>query len=254
MGRVDSKVILITGGAQGLGEASARALHKEGANVVVADVNVATGKALVAELGDRALFVEFDVTSEPAWQQAIATTVEKFGRLDGLVNNAGIVIMATVEDTTIEQLRQIQAVNVEGPFLGCKHAIPAMADSGGGSIINMSSVAAFSGTPSFAAYSATKGAVRSLTQTVATHCNMRKNGIRCNSIHPGGMETPMLESLMSMAKQSPLATEMLMQAADAAGEVGKPADIANAVVYFSSDESSFVNGSFLAIDNGFLSS
>jgi 3(or 17)beta-hydroxysteroid dehydrogenase len=254
MGRVDSKVTLITGAAQGLGEASARALHKEGAVVVIADVNITLGQALAAELGDKTLFVELDVTSEAAWQHAIATTLKQRGRLDVLVNNAGIVLMGTIEDTSLEDLRKIQAVNIEGPFLGCKHAIPAMAQNGGGSIINMSSVAALSGTPAFAAYSVTKGAVRSLTQTVATHCNMRSNGIRCNSIHPGGMDTPMVASLMTLAEQSPMAAEMLMQAADISAAVGKPEDVANAVVYFASDESSFVNGSLLTIDNGFMAS
>jgi 3(or 17)beta-hydroxysteroid dehydrogenase len=254
MGRVNSKVALITGAAQGLGEASARALHQQGATVVVADVNLKGGQALVAELGHRALFVELDVTSEAAWQKAIVTTVDQFGRLDVLVNNAGIVLMGTIEDTSLEDLRRIQSVNVEGPFLGCKHAIPAMAQTGGGSIINMSSIAAFSGTPAFAAYSATKGAVRSLTQTVATHCKQRNNGIRCNSIHPGGMATPMIESLMTLAEQSPMAAEMLVQTADLSEAVGKPEDVANAVVYFASDESSFVNGSLLTIDNGFMAS
>ena len=254
MGRVDSKVAIITGAAQGLGEASARALHKEGAMVVIADVNIALGQALAAELGDRALFVELDVTSETAWQQAIATIVAQLGGLDVLVNNAGIVLMGTIEDTSLKDLRKIQAVNIEGPFLGCKHTIPVMAARGGGSIINMSSVAALSGTPAFAAYSVTKGAVRSLTQTVATHCNMRNNGIRCNSNHPGGMDTPMIESLMALAEQSPMAAEMLMQTADVSETMGKPEDVANAVVYFSSDESSFVNGSLLTIDNGFMAS
>jgi 3(or 17)beta-hydroxysteroid dehydrogenase len=254
MGRVDSKVAIITGGSQGLGEASARALYNEGASVVIADINIVLGQALAAELGDRALFVELDVTCESAWQKVIATTLAQWGRLDILVNNAGIVLLGTIEDTSLNDLRKIQAVNIEGPFLGCKHAIPIMAKNGGGSIINMSSVAALSGTPAFAAYSATKGAVRSLTQTVATHCNMRNNGIRCNSIHPGGMDTPLIASLMSLAEQSPMAAEMLMQTAEQSEAVGKPEDVANAVVYFSSNESSFVNGSLLTIDNGFMAS
>jgi 3(or 17)beta-hydroxysteroid dehydrogenase len=143
MGRVDSKVAIITGGSQGLGEASARALYNEGASVVIADINIVLGQALAAELGDRALFVELDVTSESAWQKVIATTLAQWGRLDILVNNAGIVLLGTIEDTSLNDLRKIQAVNIEGPFLGCKHAIPIMAKNGGGSIINIAQLPPF---------------------------------------------------------------------------------------------------------------
>lgn len=248
MGRVEGKVAIITGASSGLGAAAARLLASEGASVVVADLNVAGGESVAREIGEAALFVELDVTKEDAWKRAIAETVARFGRLDVLVNNAGVVVVATIEDTTIEQLRFVEAVNVEGPFLGCKHAIPKMAETGGGSIINLSSTAALIGSPSFAAYSASKGAVRSLTKTVAVHCKTRGNGVRCNSIHPGGMLTPMTADLKSVVGEtSQLALEMMGNFARE--PIGEPNDIANAVLYLASDESRFVNGSMLAIDN-----
>lgn len=251
MDRVKGKVALVTGGAMGLGEASVRALHSEGASVVVADINRAAGEALVQELGDRALFIELDVSQESAWQAAIEQTLNHFGGLHVLVNNAGVVVVASIEETTAEQLRFIQGINFDGPFWGCKHALPAMADCGGGSIINMSSAASIKGTPAFAAYSATKGAVRSLTQTVAAHCKSVGNGVRCNSIHPGGMNTPMVESLPELGKNSPQAMEMMLAQMQPEDTAGEPNDVAAAVVYLAADESSYVSGAQLSIDNAF---
>jgi 3(or 17)beta-hydroxysteroid dehydrogenase len=249
MGRVEGKVAIVTGGGSGLGAAASAALVREGATVVLTDVNVEGGESTAKEIGSGASFVEHDVTSEEDWVRVVSDTVDRFGRLDVLVNNAGVVVVATIEDTTLEQLRFVEAVNIEGPFLGCKHAIPRMAESGGGSIINLSSTAALMGAPPFAAYSASKGAVRSLTQTVAVHCKQRKNGVRCNSIHPGGMLTPMTMKLRSaIGETSELAMEL---AGDlAASSIGDPTDIAHAVVYLASDESRFVNGSMLAVDDG----
>ena len=248
MGRVEGKVAIVTGAGSGLGAAASAALAREGAIVVLTDVDVAGGERVAKEIDGAAIFVQHDVTREEDWVRVIGDTASRFGRLDVLVNNAGVVVVATIEDTTIEQLRFVEAVNIEGPFLGCKHAIPRMAASGGGSIINLSSTAALIGTPPFAAYSASKGAVRSLTQTVAVHCKQRGNGVRCNSIHPGGMLTPMTRNLRSaIGETSKLAMQM---AGDlTAATIGDPEDIANAVVYLASDESRFVNGSLLAIDD-----
>jgi 3(or 17)beta-hydroxysteroid dehydrogenase len=243
MGRVEGKVAIVTGGASGIGKASAGLLVREGARVVIADLNEVDGQKVADELGERAAFVRHDVTDESAWQSLIADTEARLGKLDVLVNNAGIVIVGTVEDTSLEDWRRIQAVNVEGVFLGCKHALPAMARAGGGSIINLSSVAALQGTPIFAAYSASKGAVRALTQTVAVHCRGAGNGVRCNSIHPGGIDTPLVRNL----DFSTLADTPQVRAAPGLGE---PEDIGNTVLYLASDESKLVNGAALVVDGG----
>ena len=249
MGRVAGKVVMVTGAASGLGRAQATLLAREGASVVATDVNEAGGAALARELGAPACFLRHDVRDEASWQHVMAETLRRFGRLDALVNNAGIVVLATIEDTTLEQWRAVQAVNADGVFLGCKHAIPALRAGGGGSIVNLSSAAALVGTPAFAAYAASKGAVRSLSKTVAVHCTLRGDAIRCNSIHPGGIETPMLQSLGALAaKAGPLALELL--AKQTSGRVGKPEDVAELVLYLVSDASSLVNGAEIAIDAG----
>ena len=192
MGRVAGKVAIVTGGASGMGKADARLLAREGACVVIADLNETDGQLVAESIGENALFLRLDVSDEDNWKTVIATTIEKFGRLDILVNNAGMIMLGSIVDTDLADWRKINAVNSDGVFLGCKHAIPVMAESGGGSIINMSSVAAIHGQSFVAAYTASKGAVRSLTKSVAMYCKEQKNGIRCNSIHPDGVKTPMV--------------------------------------------------------------
>ena len=249
MGRVSGKVALVTGGASGLGKATARALAREGAQVVIADMNEAGAKELAGELGGSALALRLDVRSEPDWQRAIAETLRAFGGLHVLVNNAGIVVVSSIEDTTLEQLRSVLAVNVEGVFLGCKHAIPAMNASGSGSIINLSSTAGLVGTPPFAAYSASKGAVRLLTKTVAAHCMLLGYPIRCNSIHPGGMDTPMVQNLGgAFAGAGPSTLALLGKMSPGPG--GQPEDVANLALFLASDEAKHLNGSEIAIDAG----
>ncbi len=249
MGRVSGKVALVTGGASGLGKATAAALAREGAKVVVADVNEAGAKQLAGELGGAALALRLDVTSEADWQRAIAETLRAFGALHVLVNNAGIVVVRSIEDTSVEELRRVLAVNVEGVFLGCKHAIPAMRAAGSGSIINLSSAAGLVGTPPFAAYSASKGAVRLLTKTVAAHCMLLGYPIRCNSIHPGGMDTPMVRELGSgVVGAGPSTLAVLGKMATGPG--GQPEDVANLALFLASDEAKHLNGSEIAIDGG----
>ena len=243
MGRVQDKIAIVTGGASGIGRATALALGREGATVAIADLDLAGGEKTAREIGAPSIFVRHDVTDEAAWQRLIADVVQRFGRLDVLVNNAGIVIPGTVESTSLEDWRKVQAVNSEGVFLGCKHAIPAMAKSGGGSIVNISSVAALVGTPPFAAYAASKGAVRSLTQTVAVHCSQQQNGVRCSSVHPGGIDTPLVRNLGG-ARQTP------QQGAGALPPLGQPEDVANLVLYLASDESRLVNGAAMVVDGG----
>jgi 3(or 17)beta-hydroxysteroid dehydrogenase len=246
MGRVAGKVAIITGAASGMGKADARLLAREGASVVVADLNTEDGQAVADGIGDQAIFLHLDVTDEDNWKSVIAATVEKFGRLDILVNNAGMIALGTIVDTELESWRMINAVNSDGVFLGCKHAIPAMAESGGGSIINMSSVAAIHGQSFVAAYTASKGAVRSLTKNIAMFCKEQKNGIRCNSVHPDGVKTPMV---VKVATGKDTATQEDIEEIGKFGNMCEPEDVANLVLYLASDESSFVNGAEMLIDN-----
>jgi 3(or 17)beta-hydroxysteroid dehydrogenase len=246
MGRVAGKVAIVTGGASGMGRADARLLAAEGATVVVADLNETDGREVAAEIGGKAVFMRLNVADEDNWKAVIAATVEKFGKLDILVNNAGIIALGSIVDTTLESWRLVNSVNSDGVFLGCKHAIPAMAKSGGGSIINMSSVAAIHGQSFVAAYTASKGAVRALTKNIAMYCKEQKNGIRCNSVHPDGVKTPMV---VKVATGKETATKEDIEAIGKFGNMCEPEDIANLVVFLASEESRFINGAEMLIDN-----
>ena len=247
MGRVEGKVAIVTGAASGMGRADAQLLAEEGAKVVLTDLNEADGQAAADEIGEAALFIRHDVSSEADWQYVVARTVEHFGRLDILVNNAGLMNMGNVMETDLETYRKANAVNNEGVFLGCKHALPAMEASGdGGSIINMSSVAALQGMSYLIAYSASKGAVAALTKSIAVLCRERNNGIRCNSIHPDGVKTPMIVKV-AMGKDT--ATQEEIDAISEGVPMCDPIDIARLVLYLASDESWFMNGSELRMDN-----
>jgi 3(or 17)beta-hydroxysteroid dehydrogenase len=247
MNRVEGKVCIVTGAASGVGREDALLLASEGAKVVLTDLNEEAGRQVAAEIGDNALFVRQDIASEADWQNVIKLTLEKFGRLDVLVNNAAILVLASVEDTSLELWQKVQRINSDGYFLGCKYAIAAMKDSGGGSIINMSSVAALGGLPLFCAYSASKGAVAALTRSVAMHCKQQGYRIRCNSVHPDGINTPMTQAL---AGGQPIPQEELDK--DPMNRMCAPRDIANMVLFLASDESRFVSGSELRIDNAQL--
>jgi 3(or 17)beta-hydroxysteroid dehydrogenase len=248
MGRVDGKVAIVTGGASGIGAACARQLAREGARVVVTDVDREGGEAVAEEVGG--LFVEQDVSLEESWPPLIETTMGRFGSLDVLVNNAGIVVTADIEATTTEDWRRILAVHLDGTFFGCKFALEAMKTTGGGSIVNMASVAALVGTPAYFAYSAAKGGVTALTRTLAMHCKEKRYGIRCNSVHPSSILTPMV----ARALQERLGLE-IMQAEDPEAlrvemGLGEPDDVAHMVVYLASDESRFVTGTQMVVDDG----
>jgi NAD(P)-dependent dehydrogenase (short-subunit alcohol dehydrogenase family) len=236
--RVDGKVALVTGGAKGLGHAQSQLLAAEGATVIVSDVDVDEGEATARSLGDRGTFVEHDVSSPDSWQSLRSQIVQRFGRLDILVNNAAIIIPGSIEDISYEDWRRVQAVNIEGVYLGCQTAIALMKEFGG-SIINISSVASHQGEPFNAAYAATKGAVRSLTKSVAVYCKVKGYDIRCNSVHPGAMDTPMVHGLRKNAGLP----------SSRAG-LGDPAQVAYGVVYLASDESSLMTGAELVIDAG----
>jgi len=245
MGRVEGKVALITGAASGLGAADAEILAREGATVVLTDIDEDAGEAAaesIRKAGGKATFLVQDAANEERWQQVITTTRKEHGRLDVLVNNAGIVIMASPEDCTLDDFRKQNAVMSEGVFLGCKHALPLMHESGGGSIINMSSIASHLGYPIFFAYSAAKGAVRAMSKAIAVHCQMNGYNIRVNSLHPGAIDTPMVDQTTS---------ELGIENKEDLSPVGlgKPEDVANVVLFLASDESRFVNGTEILIDN-----
>ena len=247
MGRLDGKVVLISGGARGQGATEARMMAGEGAQVVFGDILDAPGRQVEAEIraaGGKAAYVHLNVTSEADWRAAVDTAEKTYGKLNVLVNNAGILIRASIEETTEDDWDRIMAVNVKGVFLGTKHAIPAMRRAGGGSIINISSVAGLVGSPGeTAAYSATKGSVRLFTK--ATAVQHAKDNIRCNSIHPGPIETDMIKDMLA----SPEAWQQRLRRLPMQ-RVGKPEDIAYGVIYLASDESSFVTGTELVIDGG----
>ena len=253
--RLADKVAIVTGGASGIGAETARCFAAEGARVVVADRDEALGSKVAAEIGEAATFALHDVSDEASWERVIAETVSAHGGLHVLVNNAGILLRGDVEETSLEDWRRIQAVNSDGVFLGCKHAIPAMRASGPSSIVNVSSLAALRGTPVYAAYSASKGAVRSFTKTVALHCAARGDAIRCNSVHPGGVSTPMVHASLAQAGGE-VDVEMLRESADLARAMGlgQPRDIANLMVFLASDESIYVNGAEIEIDGGMAAS
>ena len=245
--RLEGKIALISGGARGQGAVEARLFAREGAKVVFGDILDEQGRMVEAELsesGADATYVHLDVTKEADWVSAVEATLSRYGRLDVLVNNAGISIRKSIEDTTEEDWDRIMGINAKGVFLGTKHAIPAMRKAGGGSIINISSVAGMVGSRfTGGSYAATKGAVRLLTKSTAIQ--YAKEGIRCNSVHPGLIETPMNEALLS----DPEIREMRLQPVPM-GRVGTAEEVAYGVLFLASDESSFMTGSELVIDGG----
>jgi NAD(P)-dependent dehydrogenase (short-subunit alcohol dehydrogenase family) len=252
MGRVAGKVVLVTGAGSGIGRATAKLLAAEGATVIVTDINRAGGLETVQQIGGPqpgggARFEEQDTSREADWKRLIDDILAREGRLDGLVNNAGIAgpYPATFETETLDQWRRMLAVNVEGVFLGCKYGVPALRQSGGGSIVNLSSLAAFLGTPNLSAYGASKGAVRQFTKTVAIDCARKGYKVRCNSVHPGVILTPMGEGILPSDKARERTRKSIP-----IGEFGAPEDIAYGILYLVSDESRFVTGAELVIDGG----
>jgi 3(or 17)beta-hydroxysteroid dehydrogenase len=244
-GRVAGKIALVTGGGSGLGAADCTALAREGATVIVTDLTQESAQAVADRIGNGAIGLALDVADEAAWIELIAEIDRRFGRLDILVNNAGIVQMADCEDVTLDQFRRVNAIMNEGVFLGCKHSLPLLKKSRSASIINMSSTGALLGYPIFFAYSAAKGAVRSMTKSIAVMCQEKGYAIRCNSVHPGAIETPMVQEAEGRIGQAqPVAAGVLPS-----GAKGAPEDVANMVLFLASDESRFVTGAELVVDN-----
>jgi cyclopentanol dehydrogenase len=247
MKRVQDKVILVTGGAMGMGQSHCELLAAQGAWVFVADMDVARGQAVaggIRERGDKADFLVLDVTKESDWNDAVAAIVKKAGRIDVLVNNAGILILKPVQDTTNDEWDRVFNVNVRGVFLGTRAVVPAMQKSGAGNIINISSIYGLVGAPSAAAYEASKGAVRLLTKASAV--DLAPFNIRVNSVHPGVIDTAMTKDLLATpeVRAAILGPTLLKRPA-------KPVEVSQAVLFLASDESSFVDGAELVVDGGY---
>ncbi len=236
MARLEGKIVLVSGAARGIGAADARLLVAEGASVVVADILAQEGSALAAELGERAAFVPLDVTTADSWADAVEFAEHRFGPLTGLVNNAAIAVIATLEKTTESDFRRAVEVNQVGVLLGMQAALPSMRRAGGGSIVNMSSIAGMAGSVGVFAYTATKWAVRGMTKAAALE--LARDRIRVNSVHPGPVLTPMTADFIRGAERIPL------------GRHGQPHEIARLVAYLLSDESGFSTGAEHVIDGG----
>jgi 3(or 17)beta-hydroxysteroid dehydrogenase len=249
MGRVQDKIALITGGASGIGLATAKLFAEEGAVVVVADRDETGARSAVASLKPRASFQRLDVTAEDEWIAVTDAVVRDFGRLDVLVNSAGVTLLKDIEATTLAEWRALMAVNLDGTFLGCKHAVRVMKECGGGSIVNMSSVAGLIGAGNLAAYCASKGGVRLLTKSVALHCARNGYSIRCNSVHPSFAETPMLDGMLASARNPEKLAASFATAAPL-GRLAQPVEIARAILHLASDESAFTTGAELVVDGG----
>ncbi len=251
-GRVAGKIALVTGGGSGLGRAISENLAREGARVAVTDIDEASAQATAAAISSEspgaAIAIRHDVTEAAAWSAALEVAMAEFGGLHILVNNAGIAEGGSIEDTDFETWRRVHAIDLDGVFLGCKLAIPHMQASGGGSIVNISSVAGIVAGHNMAAYNSAKAAVRHLSKSVALHCAKQGHGIRCNSVHPAFVRTPILDPLVErfgveeayakLGRQIPL------------GRIGEPEEVAYAVLYLASDESSFMTGAEFVLDGG----
>jgi NAD(P)-dependent dehydrogenase (short-subunit alcohol dehydrogenase family) len=252
-GRLAGKKALVTGAAQGLGAGIAAALAREGAAVVLTDRNeagaLAAAGAIERELGEgRAFACRHDVTSEADWQAALAFAQDRLGGLSVLVNNAGIVTMGSVEDLDLAAWRHAMAVNADSAFLGCKHALPLLRQSQPGSIVNMSSISALVASHNLAAYNASKAALWMLTKSVALHCARQGWAIRCNSVHPTFVRTPLLDGIVGSHEDDAAIAKLARQVP--LGRIGEVADVAAAVVYLASDESAMMTASELKLDGG----
>jgi NAD(P)-dependent dehydrogenase (short-subunit alcohol dehydrogenase family) len=251
MGRVEGKVALITGGASGLGSATARVLAEQGARVVITDIDVEAGARVAAGIGHEALFIQQDVASEADWERVISRVIEEYGKLDVLVNNAGILHMASIEDTSLEDWQRVHAVNSDGVFLGCKYAVAAMkGTTKNGSIINISSGAGLRPISLVPAYGASKSVVWSLTRTTALHCAESGYPIRCNSIHPGVIRTPMMEGTIPEGEDVD-AMMALHAEVHPMKKLVTVEDVALSILYLASDESAIVTGVALPVDGGY---
>lgn len=256
-GRLEGKVALITGAAQGIGEETAVVLAREGAKVIVSDVLDDKGRQVASKIGPSALYLHLDVRDENAWKGIIKTILQKFSKLEILVNNAGITGFQEgfgpqdPEHASLESWKEVHAVNLDGVFLGCKYAIQAMKNNPGSSIINISSRSGLVGIPGAAAYASSKAAIRNHTKSVALYCANQGYPIRCNSIHPAAILTPMWEPMLGSGAGRERNMEAIVRDIPMR-KMGMPDDVANAVLFLASDESKYITGIELTIDGGIL--
>lgn len=248
MGRVQDKVALVTGGASGVGRETVKLLLQEGAFVAISDINVDAGQAFAAECGERALFVRHDVVSEDDWRAAIAAVQTRFGPLDILINNAGILIPGSIETATLAQFRQLMQVNADSCFIGCQQGVAAMKERGG-SIVNMASVSSWLPIEGYAGYSASKAAVGALTRATALYC--RNNGlpVRVNSLHPDGIYTPMMQA---SAPGVPAKFLLFDAKNNRKGRAALPEHIAKVLLFLASDDSQAISGAEIRADSAIL--
>ncbi len=242
MGRLTGKVAIVTGGSQGQGDAIVRAFIAEGASVAIADINETDGQALADELGEKAHFTRHNVSDQASWEALVADTNERFGPVNVLVNNAGILRFGTLEEMSLEEAQLVWSVNQHGCFLGMKSVVPTMKANGGGSIVNASSVEGLGGMGSVVAYCGSKWAIRGMTKA-ASH-ELGSSNIRVNSVHPGMIDTPMTRVHGGDAAMEYGASKVPMR------RVGTPADIAPTYVFLASDESGYITGAEIAVDGG----
>lgn len=254
-GRLENKVCLVTGAASGIGAASCQRMAEEGALVIVSDINHDAGERIAKDIGHQAVYLPLDVSVEREWQEAIQKIKRDFGRLDVLVNNAGIIGLGNgfgpqdPEHVSLDDWNQVQKVNTVGTFLGCKYGIQLMKKNKSGSIINMSSRSGMVGVPTLAPYAASKAAGRNHTKTVALYCAQKGYNIRCNSIHPAAVLTPLWDKMLGKDRVKSIEE---IASGIPLGAMGEPDDVAYAVVYLASDESKFITGIELTIDGGIL--
>lgn len=253
-GRVEGKVALISGGASGIGLASAERFAQEGAKVAVTDVNVDNGQKLVSELRDKghdAFFMELNVVDPKSWKAVMDEVLSQWGQLDILLNSAGIGRAHPLLDMTLDEWRQTTSINLDGTFLGTQAAVRAMKDSGGGSIVNISSVLGLIGLPNVSAYAASKGGVRLFTKAVALECADLGLNIRVNSVHPGYIETPMVMRRFNKSEEQNAIDIKELGQQHPIGRLGQREEVAGLILYLASDEASFITGSEFVIDGGY---
>ncbi|KTC93414.1 glucose 1-dehydrogenase [Legionella cincinnatiensis] len=253
MHRLRGKVAMITGGRRGIGRAIAKLLAQEGASVAITDRKADGADEVIDDItehGGKAIFIEHDVSQEEDWQKAIAQVQKNYGKLDVVVNNAGVGVGKNIEEISLKDWRWVMSVNLDGVFLGTKYAIKSMKSTGGGSIINIASIEGLIGDRRLAAYDASKGAVRLLTKSAALHCAKAKYNIRVNAVCPGFLDTKMVEGFLASQENPQQAKEELVNL-HPIGHLGEPLDVAYAVLYLASEESKFVTGSDLIVDGGY---